>query len=155
TTHSSPMVKALEDFSTTVPSGSRMCATVSERVLRNVSACALPRPSATASAKFANNTVNQSHTETKPVNTLSDALAEGSFWKNRMVVRRLPTSTMSITGLRAIWRGSSFRNDSTVARFMIAGSNSDFAPDGRVRTFGGLTAVGSGAAVDVDAIVRS
>jgi len=34
---------------------------VSERALRNVSACALPRPSAIASAKFANSTVNHSH----------------------------------------------------------------------------------------------
>ena len=38
----------------------RRLAIVSERALRNVSACALPRPSAIASAKFANNTVNQS-----------------------------------------------------------------------------------------------
>ena len=37
----------------------RRLAIVSERVLRSVSACALPRPSATASAKFANSTVNQ------------------------------------------------------------------------------------------------
>ena len=36
-------------------------AMVSERALRSVSACALPRPSAMASAKFANNTVNHSH----------------------------------------------------------------------------------------------
>ena len=34
---------------------------VSERALRKVSACALPRPSAMASAKFAKRTVNQSH----------------------------------------------------------------------------------------------
>ena len=36
-------------------------ATVSWRILRSVSACALPRPSATASAKFAKSTVNHSH----------------------------------------------------------------------------------------------
>ena len=35
-------------------------AVVSLRILRSVSACALPRPSATASAKFANSTVNHS-----------------------------------------------------------------------------------------------
>ena len=34
---------------------------VSERALRKVSACALPRPSAMASAKLANSTVNHSH----------------------------------------------------------------------------------------------
>ena len=71
------------------------------------------------------------------MNTLSDDFADGSFWKKRIVVRTLPTSTMNITGLRIIWRGSSFTNESTVARFMIAGSNSDRDPDGRVRTFGG------------------
>ena len=36
-------------------------AIVCVRALRSVSACALPRPSAIASAKFANSTVNQSH----------------------------------------------------------------------------------------------
>ena len=50
----------------------RTCAIVSERVLRSVSACALPRPSATASAKFANSTVNHSHTATSPANTFSE-----------------------------------------------------------------------------------
>ena len=34
---------------------------VSLRALRSVSACALPRPSAMASAKLANTTVNHSH----------------------------------------------------------------------------------------------
>ena len=37
--------------------------------LRSVSAWALPRPSAIASAKLANNTVNQSHNETWMVNS--------------------------------------------------------------------------------------
>ena len=36
-------------------------ARVSVRICRSVSACALPRPSATASAKLANSTVNHSH----------------------------------------------------------------------------------------------
>ena len=49
----------------------RRWATVSERVLRSVSACALPRPSAIASAKFANSTVNQRNSATRPVNTFS------------------------------------------------------------------------------------
>jgi len=35
---------------------------LSVRVFRSDSACALPRPSATASAKLANSTVNHSHT---------------------------------------------------------------------------------------------
>ena len=44
-------------------------ATVSVRVLRSVSACALPRPSAIASAKLANSTVNHSQKATWPVNS--------------------------------------------------------------------------------------
>ena len=40
----------------------------SRRALRNEAACALPRPSAIASAKFANSTVNQSQTETQKMN---------------------------------------------------------------------------------------
>ena len=43
---------------------SSLRAHTSLRARRMVSACALPRPSAIASAKFANSTVNHSHTET-------------------------------------------------------------------------------------------
>ena len=49
----------------------RRCAIVSERVARSVAACALPRPSAIASAKFANSTVNHSHTAISPAKTFS------------------------------------------------------------------------------------
>ncbi len=38
------------------------------RARRNASACALPRPSAIASAKLANSTVNHSHTATLRMN---------------------------------------------------------------------------------------
>ena len=48
----------------------RRRAIVSARVLRSVSACALPRPSATASAKFANSTVNQSQIAISQAKTL-------------------------------------------------------------------------------------
>ena len=43
------------------PSARARLAIVSERALRSVSAWALPRPSAMASAKLANSTVNHSH----------------------------------------------------------------------------------------------
>ena len=76
TTHSSPTASSPDAFVVVEPSGRRTRATVSARVLRSVSACALPRPSATASAKFANSTVNHSHAETSPANTLSDDVAE-------------------------------------------------------------------------------
>ncbi len=44
----------------------RTWAIVSERALRSESACALPRPSAIASAKLANSTVNHSQAATRP-----------------------------------------------------------------------------------------
>ena len=59
TTHSSPTSSALDGTCSTVPSARRRFAIVSVRVLRSDAACALPRPSAIASAKFANNTVAQ------------------------------------------------------------------------------------------------
>ena len=73
TTHSSPTVELGSAAPRSCRRRSRTRATVSARVLRSVSACALPRPSATASAKFANSTVNHSHAATSPANTLSDA----------------------------------------------------------------------------------
>ena len=83
TTHRSPMSSAEEARSSMLPSGSCTNAVVSERVLRSVSAWALPRPSATASAKLANSTVNHSHRATSPVNQLSAELAVPRFLKNR------------------------------------------------------------------------
>src|SRR5207248_1546932 len=79
-----------------------------------------------------------------PTNRLSDAVADGSFWKNSTVVSTLPISTTNITGLRAMTRGLSFTKESPIARRMIAGSNIEVAA--RVRTFGGRV-VGSGAMV--------
>src|SRR5581483_11134450 len=128
TTQQSPSWSALDGVSRTDPSGWRTKATVSERVLRSVSAWALPRPSATASAKLANRTVNHSQAETSPTNTLSADVAVRRSRKNSKVVRTLPTSTTNMTGLRAMSRGSSLTKESFTARRMIAGSNSDVAP---------------------------
>ena len=50
------------------PSTQPRAALVSLRILRSVSAWALPRPSAIASAKLAKSTVNQSQSVTAPVN---------------------------------------------------------------------------------------
>ena len=47
---------------------SRSVATVSLRIARSVAACALPRPSAIASAKLPNSTVSQSQTATVKAN---------------------------------------------------------------------------------------
>ncbi len=91
------------------PSAARRWATVSWRAARSVSACALPRPSATASAKLANSTVT---TTTRPParRTRSrSVIAEPRSVKNRIVVSTLPISTTNMTGLRAMSRGSSLR----------------------------------------------
>lgn len=64
---------------------------------RSVSACALPRPSATASARLANSTVSQSQT------TMSHANQVGSMIAST-VAHTAPSSTMNITGLRhSVW----------------------------------------------------
>ena len=62
-----------------VPSGLSRRAAVSERILRNVSAWALPRPSAIASAKFAKITVSKSQTviDQVKVAAVRDRLDEG------------------------------------------------------------------------------
>src|SRR5579871_6276621 len=95
---------------------------VSVRVLRNESACALPRPSAMASAKFANSTVNQSQMmicSSKPI------------WpppvmrsRTRMIVVRIVTiSSTNITGFRISVAGLSLTNDEPIAGTRIFGSN--------------------------------
>ena len=83
------------------PASSRR-ATVSVRVRRRVSACALPRPSATASARLANSTVNHSHSAISQENTLGSTAAS-------TVTRTEPTQTTNMTGLRAWTRGSNLR----------------------------------------------
>jgi hypothetical protein len=116
------------------PSASRRLAMVSDRALRSVSACALPRPSATASAKLANRTVNHSQAATRPPKRFSLPLASPMSRKKKMVVTMLPTHTTNITGLRTIVRGWSLRRLSRAAVFMMAESNSDrvaFAPTAR------------------------
>ena len=109
----------------TAPLSLRRLAIVSERTLRRVAAWALPRPSAIASAKLANSTVNHRKAEINPLNTFCAALDEGRSRRNRMVVMTLPTSTTNMTGLRACTRGSSLRRLSRAADRMIVGSNSD------------------------------
>ena len=95
-------------------------ALVSRRARRSASAWALPRPSAIASAKLANSTVNQSQTEIAPMKLAGASPWPRSACTNRPVVSTLPTSTTNMTGLRTIKRGSSFRNESTGARWYIA-----------------------------------
>ncbi len=73
---------------------------VSLRIFRSVAAWALPRPSATASAKLANRTVNHSHSVTDPVNhsgSIGDAKDRSRI--HSAVVATLPISTTNMTGI--------------------------------------------------------
>ena len=90
---------------------------------RSVSACALPRPSAIASAKLAKSTVNQSHSEIARMKPAGASPCPTSAWTKRHVVNKLPTSTTNMTGFRTWWRGSSFVNASLIARRTIGPSN--------------------------------
>src|SRR6478672_8923483 len=92
-------------------------ATVSRLVLRSVSACALPRPSATASARLANTTVSHSQTTMVQLNTDGDLIAVYR-------VSTEPTSTTNMTGFLICTRGSSFLNASGVDFHRIFGSSS-------------------------------
>ena len=94
----------------------RRSAGVVVRVARKAFACALPRPSATASAKFAKSTVSQSQTAMVAVNQSGSAspLPKRSRKKITVVITA-PSSTMKMTGFRISVRGSSFRNESPIA----------------------------------------
>ncbi len=90
---------------------------VSLRILRSVSAWARPRPSAIASAKLAKRTVNQSQSDTEPVNQSGGC---SGAWTKRSrstskVVSALPTSTTNMTGFLATMRGDSLRKLSPTA----------------------------------------
>ena len=98
-------------------------ACVSRRVFRSSSACALPRPSAIASAKFANRTVNQSQSASwkmKPVSVAPPTRSRTST----TVVNALPTRTTNMTGFRTMCMGASLTNESLIARRTIGGSKS-------------------------------
>src|SRR5580704_8958449 len=101
-----------------LPPASSRLAVVSVFVLRRLAAWALPRPSATASAKFANTTVNQSQTLIWNENAKFAPPVNRSRRK-RMVVRTVTISTTNITGLPTMWRGWSFLKASPIAGISI------------------------------------
>jgi len=86
------------------PSARSRCDTVSARDLRRVSACAFPRPSAMASAKFANRTVNHNHKVICRPKPNCPACRIVSFTSSSDV-SAAPTSTTNITGFFTIVRG--------------------------------------------------
>ena len=92
------------------------------RVRRNASACALPRPSATASAKLANSTVNQSQAAIWPENAAVPFCVTRSRM-NSTVTTAETTSVTKMTGFLASARGSSLRKASIAAAPMILLSN--------------------------------
>ena len=91
-------------------------AVVSVRVRRRLSAWALPRPSATASARLAKRTVNHSQTAISQEKTLGSTTASA-------VTRTEPTQTTNMTGLRSWVRGSSLRSASGSERQSWRGGN--------------------------------
>jgi hypothetical protein len=121
TTTTSSRASSDEGTCSMPPAGVRRLAMVSDRALRRVSACALPRPSAMASAKLANRTVNHRNRATSPAKTFSARVASVRSRRNRVVVRTLPTRTTNMTGLRAWVRGCSLRTLSASAPRTISG----------------------------------
>src|SRR6266487_397144 len=119
----------------------RRLAIVVERALRSVSAWALPRPSAIASAKLAKTTANHNQKATASTKIVSDVsrlrvkVAVGvanSKRTNSIVVITLPTSTTNMTGFLICTRGSSFLKESGIAPRMILGSQIEMSPLRRV-----------------------
>src|SRR6202142_171342 len=98
-------------------------ARVSVRVLRKLSACALPRPSATASAKFANRTVNHSHRTIWKVNPMP-ALCATRSRMSKTVVSAVTTSSTKITGFLIRVAGLSLTKAWPIAGPTIFGSKS-------------------------------
>ena len=94
-----------EERSTIAPSAWRTRAMVSARVLRRVAACALPRPSAIASAKLAKSTVNHRNAATRPANVFSWLELDPRSRSHNRVVSTEPTSTMNMTGFFAMLLG--------------------------------------------------
>ena len=128
TSTTSPRASSDDSRCSTVPSSRRTFAMVSARAARSVAACALPRPSAIASAKFAKRTVNHSQTATRPVKTFSGLVDEAKSRKKINVQSTLPISTTNMTGLCTMARGSSLRKLS-----LIAGPTSSRSNSGRSR----------------------
>ena len=109
---------------------SRSFATVSVRIARRVSAWALPRPSASASATFANTTVSHSQIAMLKVNQAAswpppNGVPPNTWISQATVVIAAPISTTNMTGLRIWTRGSSFCRDAISAGRTISASNRD------------------------------
>src|SRR5215469_11906127 len=112
----SPLARRAAWIRSSVPSALSLRASVSDRIRRSVSACALPRPSATASAKFANSTVRASQAVIDQSKTPGCAIDSAS-------VTTVPISTTNMTGFLICTLGSSLRTASTAECARISRSN--------------------------------
>ena len=109
---------SLDRMSVVEPSEPSRCAVVSFCVFFRLAACALPRPSATDSAKLANNTVTNNTTQTMMLYTLRLLVAISPNKPGRKESSRVikhPTSTTNITGFFIIYRGFSFTKEPMTA----------------------------------------
>src|SRR5580658_2503555 len=113
------------EISSTEPSVFKRLATVSERALRRVSACALPRPSAMASAKFAKSTVNHSQSVICSSNPKPGRCRRWSRIRSKVVTTE-PISTTNITGFFISVRGFSLMHESRSAPATMPPVQSDF-----------------------------
>ena len=112
----SPLARSAAATRSSVPSGRRRRASVSDRIRRSVSAWAFPRPSAMASAKLAKITVKNSQ-------IVMDQSKMPGWAIDSMKVTTVPTSTTNMTGFLICTRGSSFLKESMRARRRIWRSN--------------------------------
>ena len=123
TSTTSPTLRLVPDTSRySLPKPLSSLAWLSVRVFRSDSACALPRPSATASAKLANSTVNHNHRmiwKAKP--RCSPPVTRSR--RNIAVVSAATTSTTNITGLLIMILGSSLAKAEPIAGITIFGSS--------------------------------
>ena len=121
----SPTLRSVAGMlATSKPPSERSLRAVScDLVRRRLSACALPRPSATASAKLANNTVNQSQIAIWPEKSGLPPAATRSR-RNISVTSAATTSVTKMTGLRISLCGASLTKACPRAGHRMAGSKS-------------------------------
>ncbi len=123
TSTTSPIRSALAGTASKVsPSFFSRLAVSSALVARSEAACALPRPSAKASAKVPNKTV--SHSQTTSCNLKLRARLSCPT-ANRMVSSTATMAVVNITGLRISSLGASLRNASPIAGRIRSAVKSD------------------------------
>ena len=152
----SPSFNSVDAVFSREPSGRTRTAGVSWRVLRSVSAWALPRASARASAKLANNTVSSNQTSRAIKYPSVAAVEVGSriLITVATIDSIVPISTTNITGFFTWMSGRSMMNARTRAARSKSGANN---PCRRLCRRASLAATGSrisGAMIHLHLIVQ-